>query len=109
MTPTRCASGLVLARMRPPLDAGEVEWIDIMIVSIGGGPGSSGSAIVSMEQRAIVGFLVGQISGGNIGFVVIQVDKFKAFEEAVDKGTYKRTTKEDALKSLFGSFFGVIR
>jgi hypothetical protein len=91
---------------RPPVDAGEVEWNNVMIVSIGGGPGSSGSAIVSVEQHAIVGFLVGQISGGNIGFIVVQVDKFKAFEEAVDKGTYKKTpAKEDLLKGLFGGDF----
>lgn len=44
---------------RPPLDAGEVQWKEAMLVFIGGGPGSSGSAIISEDQRSIVGFLVG--------------------------------------------------
>lgn len=76
---------------RPPLDAGDVQWTNVMLVEIGGGPGSSGSSIISLDQHAIVGFLVGAFSGGNIGAVCIPVDKFKAFEAAVDKGIYKKT------------------
>ena len=74
---------------RPPLDAGDVQWTDVMLVSIGGGPGSSGSAIVSVAQKAIVGFLVGS-KGGQGGFIVVPVKKFIDFEKAVDAGTYKK-------------------
>jgi len=80
---------------RPPLDAGDVKWTDVMLVFIGGGPGSSGSAIVSEEQKAIVGFLVGSNGGQNIGFIVIPVNKFLKFESAVDAHTYKKTKKHD--------------
>ena len=76
---------------RPPLDAGDVRWTDLELVSIGGGPGSSGSAIVSVDQRAITGFLVGRIPGEEIGFMCVPVNKFRAFEKAVDNGSYKKT------------------
>lgn len=80
---------------RPPMDAGEVQWTNVLIVTIGGGPGSSGSSIVSVKQEAIVGFLVGSFGAGNVGFIVVPVDKFKTFEAAVDKGTYKKLTSKD--------------
>lgn len=78
---------------RPPLDAGEVSWTDVMLVEIGGGPGSSGSAIVSESQHAIIGFLVGS-TGAPIGVIALPVSKFKAFESRVDQGTYKKTHKD---------------
>jgi Trypsin-like peptidase domain len=83
---------------RPPLDAGDTQWTSVMLVAIGGGPGSSGSAIVSEEQHAIIGFLVGSSGRGNIGFIVIPVNKFKTFEASVDSGKYKKShhsMKED--------------
>lgn len=88
---------------RPPMDAGEVQWSGVMLVVIGGGPGSSGSAIISEDQRAIIGFLVGTAGGGsNIGHICLPVSKFKTFEAAVDAGTYKKTPpKTESLKSLF--------
>lgn len=85
---------------RPPLDAGEVQWTNVMLVFIGGGPGSSGSAIVSEDQKAIIGFLVGSMGSGNLGAICIPVNKFAAFEKLVDTGKYKKTPKE-ASKSLF--------
>jgi S1-C subfamily serine protease len=72
---------------RPKLDAGEIQWKDVMLVVIGGGPGSSGSSIVSEEQKAIVGFLVGSFSA-NIGVICVPVDDFKVFESKVDAGSY---------------------
>jgi hypothetical protein len=75
---------------RPPLDAGVVKWHDIMLVMIGSGPGSSGSAIVSVDQKAIVGFLVGGMEG-NIGAIVVSVNNFKIFEGLVDAGKYRKT------------------
>lgn len=73
---------------RPKLDAGEIQWKDVMLVMIGGGPGSSGSSIVSEEQKAIVAFLVGSFNGGNIGVICVPVEDFKKFEAKVDAGTY---------------------
>ena len=75
---------------RPPVDAGEVKWTDLMLIQIGGGPGSSGSAIISVDQRAIVGFLVG---GGqaDIGKLCVPVSKFKAFLIKVEAGKYVET------------------
>lgn len=78
---------------RPPLDAGDTKWTNVMLVAIGGGPGSSGSAIVSDQQHAIIGFLVGEFGRGHLGFVVVPVNKFKHFEELVDSGKYKKTHK----------------
>ncbi len=75
---------------RPKMDLNEVQWTDVMMVNIGGGPGSSGSAIVSEDQKAIVAFLVGSFNSGNVGAICIPVNKFKAFENAVVDKTYKK-------------------
>jgi hypothetical protein len=80
---------------RPPLNAGVVQWTDIMMVQIGGGPGSSGSTIVSSTQHAIVGFLVGIEPNGDIGKICIPVAKFAAFVRAVDAGTYAKSKRAD--------------
>jgi len=77
---------------RPPLDAGDVQWTNVMLVFIGSGPGSSGSAVISEDQKAIIGFLVGGVNA-NIGAIVVPVSKFKAFENAVNNGTYKKSQK----------------
>jgi len=79
---------------RPPLDAEEVQWTNIMMVYIGGGPGSSGSAVVSEKQQAIIGFVVGHFNSGNIGMICVPASKFLAFEKAVDNHTYKKTPVE---------------
>lgn len=76
---------------RPKLDAGDVQWTDVMLVNIGSGPGSSGSAIVSEDQKAIVGFLVGGFPNAQIGAICIPVSKFEAFEKKVDEGKYVKT------------------
>jgi S1-C subfamily serine protease len=78
---------------RPQLDAHEVKWNNPMIVSIGGGPGSSGAAIVSLDQKAIVGFFVGEFSSGDSGGIVVPVSQFKKFEGAVDAKTYIKKPK----------------
>ena len=79
---------------RPPLDAGSVQWSDVMLVEIGSAGGSSGSAIVSENQHAIVGFLVGG-TNSTIGAIIIPVSRFKAFEVAVKAGKYHKTKKSD--------------
>jgi len=85
---------------RPPLNAGDVNWHDAMLINIGGGPGSSGSSVVSTDQHAIIGFLVGS-TNANIGVIVIPVSQFKDFETKVDAGTYKKTKEaEDKLEDI---------
>jgi hypothetical protein len=79
---------------RPPLDAGEVQWSNVMLVEIGAAGGSSGSAIVSEDQHAIVGFLVGK-TDTTIGAICIPVSKFKAFDAAVKAGKYHKSKKSD--------------
>ncbi len=76
---------------RPPVDSQVVMWTDLMLIQIGGGPGSSGSSVVSVDQKAIVGFLVGGTY--DIGKLCVPVSKFKAFVEAVDSGKYKKEHK----------------
>jgi len=75
---------------RPPVDAGQVLWTDVMLIQIGGAPGSSGSAIVSVDQKAIVGFLVGS-APEDVGKICVPVSKFKNFLALVDAGKYKKT------------------
>jgi|SRR5208337_2231751 len=79
---------------RPPLDAGGVEWSDVMLVEVGSAGGSSGSAIVSEDQHAIIGFLVGGTQS-TIGAICVPADRFNAFYKAVKAGTYKKTKKSD--------------
>lgn len=79
---------------RPKLDAGEVVWKDVMLVQIGSGPGSSGSAVVSLDQHAIIAFLVGGFNA-NIGAICVPVSTFKKFEATVDAGKYKKHPKFD--------------
>lgn len=88
---------------RPSFDAGDVKWRDVMLVVGGGGPGSSGSSIVSVEQEAIVGFLVGEFTEGQLGMIVVPVSKFKTFEGKVDDGSYKKEHRFDFLHDLMGS------
>lgn len=86
---------------RPKLEAQGVNWENPMIISIGGGPGSSGSAIVSLDQKAIIGFLVGSFNHGDPGFITIPVSQFKKFVAAVDAGKYKKKNSiEDVIKHL---------
>ncbi len=86
---------------RPALDAGEVKWHNVLLVQIGGGPGSSGSAIVSVDQKAIVAFLVGGF-GADIGKICVPVSTFQAFEAKVDAGTYKKRKSIDFIRHFFG-------
>lgn len=85
---------------RPKIDAVTVKWSDVMLVFIGGGPGSSGSAIVSDDQKAIVGLFVGGFPA-NIGAIVVPISKFKTFEKSVDAGTYKKNDRRSMFDKLF--------
>lgn len=71
-------------------DEASLNWTGSTMVDIPSGPGSSGSAIISVPQEAVIAILVGGFSGGGSSkFVVTRpVSKFKAFYDAVQKGTY---------------------
>lgn len=83
-------SKLVIDR---PVIQGDINWRGAMFLQISAGPGSSGSAIVSVDQKAIVGFLVGTVGGNNI--VAVPVSRFKKFWEGVQKGSYKWYSPEE--------------
>jgi len=61
-----------------PIKGGPINWQFAMLAQIPGAGGSSGSAVWSVEQKAIVGFVVGLI-GGNPSTVVVPVSRFKAW------------------------------
>lgn len=75
-----------------PVIQGDINWKGSMLLSIATvGGGSSGSAVISERQKAIVGFLVGTIGENNI--VAIPVSKFKKVAAAVRDGKYKYYNK----------------
>lgn len=78
-------SNLVLER---PVMQGDINWKGAIVLQMAGvNGGSSGSAIISLRQRAIIGFLVGTISNSTI--VAIPVSRFKDFRSNIDNKTYK--------------------
>jgi S1-C subfamily serine protease len=74
-----------------PVVEEDINWQGVMLLQIQSGPGSSGSAIVSVKQSAIVGFLVG-VYGENT--FVMPVSRFKAFRQEVLDGKYKYFKKD---------------
>lgn len=77
-----------------PVIQGDINWRGSMLLSIPTvGGGSSGSAVISTEQEAIVGFLVGTIGGNNI--TAIPVSAFKAVREQIEAKTYPHFTEGD--------------
>jgi len=77
-----------------PVISGDINWKGAMFLQISAGPGSSGSSIISVEQKAIVGFLVGTVGGNNI--VAIPVSRFKTVIQQVADGKYKYFKPSDA-------------
>lgn len=71
---------------RPIVDGRGINWKGALLLNISAGPGSSGSALVSVEHQNIIGFLVGTIGGENI--VGIPVNRFKAVDKAVKDDKY---------------------
>lgn len=75
-----------------PVTQGTINWRGTMVLQQAGvNGGSSGSAIISTEQNAIVGFLVGSIDGGTI--IAMPVSRFKAVDKAVKEKKYKYWTE----------------
>lgn len=74
-----------------PIIEGDINWKGTIALSIGGvNGGSSGSAIVSEDQGAIIGFLVGTIGGSTI--TAIPISRFVAVRKAVLEKLYKYYT-----------------
>lgn len=71
-----------------PLIQGDINWKGTLVLQQAGvNGGSSGSALVSKDQRAIIGFLVGAVGGSTI--IAIPVSRFKDVYAAVAAGKYK--------------------
>ena len=78
-------SMLVLDR---PVIQGDINWKGALVLQLPGVQGgSSGSALISDTQQAIIGFLVGTIGEGTI--IAIPVSRFRAVRKAVDAKKYK--------------------
>ena len=78
---------ITLARLNRPVKTRGLNWEFAMLMNLGSGPGSSGSAVVSVDQEKIIGFVVGSISG-NPTTVVLTVNRFAIFMFAARTGTY---------------------
>lgn len=73
-----------------PVIADSINWKGATLLQMSSGPGSSGSSIVSLQQKGIVAFLVGTIQfRGSPNIVAIPVSKFRAFWTDVQAGKYK--------------------
>jgi S1-C subfamily serine protease len=71
-----------------PIVVEDINWTNTMLVQLfGTNGGSSGSAIICANQRAICGFLVGTINGTEV--VAVPVSRFKAFRDLVNAKKYK--------------------
>lgn len=79
-----------MERLDRPLIQGDINWRGATLLQMSSGPGSSGSAIVSANQKGVIAFLVGVIgSRGSPNIVSIPVSKFKKFNQDVADGKYK--------------------
>lgn len=67
---------------------GDINWSGVVLLQMPGtNGGSSGSAVISETQHAIVAFLVGTI--GNTTIAAIPASRFTAFEKLMKAGTYR--------------------
>ena len=70
-----------------PVKVRGLNWQYAMLANLGSGPGASGSAVVSIEQEKIIGFVVGNIIG-NPTTVVLPVSRFALFIQLARLGQY---------------------
>lgn len=76
-----------------PVIQGDINWHGAMLIQMPGSEGgSSGSALISESQSAIIGFLVGTI--GN-SVTAIPVSRFKDFLQKSREGTYRWEMKAE--------------
>ena len=77
-----------------PIVEGDINWKGTVLIQMSGvNGGSSGSAIISEKQEAIVAFLVGTISGTTI--TAIPASRFVEFQKRVEEGKYRWSVKEE--------------
>jgi hypothetical protein len=76
-----------LVSINRPVQTWGLNWQSAMLVNLSSGPGASGSAVVSVKQKKIIGFVVGGI-GGNPTTVVLTVNRFALFVQAARIGRY---------------------
>jgi len=82
---------------KPVLDRsvveGDINWTNAVTVQLfGTDGGSSGSALVCLDQRAICAFVVGSVGGTTI--VAMPVSRLKAVIAGIKDGTYKYWKKD---------------
>ncbi len=88
------------ANLDRPVVEGDINWKGATLLQMSSGPGSSGSAIVSRSQKAIVAFLVGSIgSRGSPNIVAIPVSKFSKFWTEIKAKKYK-WYKDDSAEAV---------
>ena len=76
-----------LVNIDRPVKARGLNWQYAMLANLGSGPGASGSAVVSIKQEKIIGFVVGNILG-NPTTVVLPVSRFALFIQMARLGQY---------------------
>jgi len=76
-----------LVNIDRPVKARGLNWQYAMLANLGSGPGASGSAVVSIKQEKIIGFVVGNIIG-NPTTVVLPVSRFALFIQLARLGQY---------------------
>jgi len=76
-----------LVNIDRPVKARGLNWQYAMLANLGSGPGASGSAVVSIKQEKIIGFVVGNIVG-NPTTVVLPVSRFALFIQLARLGQY---------------------
>jgi hypothetical protein len=69
-----------------PVQVGDINWLNTMLLQLHVDGGSSGSAVVSWAQRSIVAVVVGLADGNS---VAIPIARFKKFWELSKAGKYQ--------------------
>ena len=77
-----------------PVVQGDINWQGSILIQVpGSAGGSSGSAIISIEQQAIVGFLVGTIGGSTM--TAIPASRFTEFKKRLAEDRYRWQIPEE--------------
>ncbi len=83
-----------------PVIKDTINWWHAMLLQVNVGPGSSGSAVVSRKQEAIIAVLVGNVSfRSSPNVVAIPVSKLRRFLKAVKCGKYEWFDEDGAGRS----------
>jgi hypothetical protein len=75
------------AHLDRPIHEGDIDWAGaILLQEFGINGGSSGSAVVCLDQKKICAFVVGSIAETNM--VAMPVSRLEAMRDMYVKGTY---------------------